>query len=64
MTAGSRPREDKRMTTGAEPARAPAPAIDIQVQSPLWDAQPWPMQTVRARDRRRGGRRWRRRAAR
>jgi|ERR1700688_4537439 len=27
--------------------RAPAPTIDIQVQSPLWDAQPLAAQTVR-----------------
>jgi probable rRNA maturation factor len=33
--------------TSAPSRRAPAPSIDIQVQSPLWDAQPLAAQTVR-----------------
>jgi probable rRNA maturation factor len=33
--------------TGAPSRRACAPGIDIQVQSPLWDAQPLAGQTVR-----------------
>ena len=33
--------------TSAPSRRAPAPSIDIQIQSPLWDAQPLAAQTVR-----------------
>jgi probable rRNA maturation factor len=33
--------------TSAPSRRMPAPSIDIQVQSPLWDAQPLAAQTVR-----------------
>lgn len=33
--------------TSAPGRRAAAPGVDIQVQSPLWDAQPLAMQTVR-----------------
>jgi probable rRNA maturation factor len=33
--------------TSAPSRRTPAPSIDIQVQSPLWDAQPLTAQTVR-----------------
>ncbi len=33
--------------TSAPSRRAAAPTIDIQVQSPLWDAQPLAAQTVR-----------------
>ena len=34
--------------TSAPSRRAPAPSIDIQVQSPLWQAEPAAEQTVRA----------------
>jgi len=33
--------------TSAPSRHAPAPSIDIQIQSPLWDAQPLAAQTVR-----------------
>ncbi|HSP50406.1 MAG TPA: rRNA maturation RNase YbeY [Pseudolabrys sp.] len=33
--------------TSAPSRRAPAPSIDIQIHSPLWDAQPLAAQTVR-----------------
>jgi len=33
--------------TSAPSRRTPAPSIDIQIQSPLWDAQPLAAQTVR-----------------
>src|SRR5260221_14767996 len=33
--------------TAAQDLRAPAPAIDIQRQSPLWEAQPLAEETVR-----------------
>src|ERR1022692_3750246 len=33
--------------TSAPSRHAPAPSIDIQIQSPLWDAQPLAVQIVR-----------------
>ena len=56
MTAPRRPRARTRNEAVSRAGALSAPAIDIQVASPLWQAQPLAEQTVRDGDRRGGGR--------